>query len=227
MQDIVGAGRIIDISLPLSPDLPVWPGDPAVSVDAVSRVSAGDVANVSSIACSSHTGTHVDAPWHFVDNGAKLDEVPLDRWIGPCVVVDVPPDAKRIEPRHLDAAALPPDIERVLFRTSNSTLWRVGRREFHKEYVALAPEAARWVVNRGVRLVGIDYLSIEAYDDEAHETHRTLLGNGVSILEGLDLDRVQAGPYTLICLPLRLTVGDGAPARAILVPPVTSPQGRR
>ncbi len=222
MQDSAAPAGPIDISLPISPELPVWPGDPAVAVEPVSRISAGEVANVSAIACSSHTGTHVDAPWHFIDNGARLDEVPLDRWVGPCVVIDVPPNATRIVPGHLDEGTIPAGMERVLFRTSNSGLWRAGHRDFYQDYVALSPEAARWVVKRGIRLVGIDYLSIEAYDDDAHETHRILLGNGVAILEGLDLHHVRPGPYTLICLPLRLMVGDGAPARAILVPPVTS-----
>ena len=222
MQEISASGGMIDISLPVSPGLPVWPGDPSVVVEPVSRITDGEVANVSSLACSSHTGTHVDAPWHFVESGPKLEEVPLERWVGPCVVVDIPRGAARIERHHLDAAPIPAGVERLLFRTSNSMLWKAGHEEFDERYVALSPDAARWVVDHDIRLVGIDYLSIEAYDDEDHETHRTLLSNGVAILEGLNLSDVRAGPYTLVCLPLRLTVGDGAPARAVLLPSTAS-----
>ncbi|MDP9370274.1 MAG: cyclase family protein [Chloroflexota bacterium] len=212
-----GTSRVIDISVPLSPDLPVWPGDPEVRVEPMMRIAAGDVANVSGLTLSSHTGTHVDAPWHFIENGATLDDIPLERWIGPCVVMEVPPQARRVEPQHLDAANLPSGTQRLLLRTANSTLWQTGHREFREDYVALSPAAARWIVERGIRLVGIDYLSIEAFDDQEHATHRTLLGAGVLIVEGLSLSDVTPGHYTLLCLPLRLAAGDGAPARVLLV----------
>lgn len=209
--------KVIDITVPLSPELPVWPGDPQVRVEPVMRIASGDIANVSGVSLSSHTGTHVDAPWHFIENGATLDDIPPERWVGPCVVVEIPAGAGRVEPEHLDAADLPSGTERLLVRTANSTLWQPGKRDFFERYVALSPAAARWIVDRSIRLVGIDYLSIEAFDDKKHETHRTLLGAGVLIVEGLNLTDVTPGPYTLLCLPLRLAAGDGAPARVLLV----------
>ncbi len=209
--------KVIDISVPLAPDVPVWPGDPEVRVEPMMRIAAGDVANVSALALSSHTGTHVDAPWHFIENGATLDEIPPERWIGPCVVIDIPLHAHRVEPEHLDAANLPSGTERLLLRTANSTLWGTQGREFREDYVALSPAAARWVVDHGIQLIGIDYLSIEAFDDQEHATHLTLLGADVLIIEGLNLTDVTPGPYTLLCLPLRLAGGDGAPARVLLV----------
>ncbi len=214
--DIADA-RVIDITVPLSPALPVWPGDPEVRVEPMMRIASGDVANVSGITLSSHTGTHVDAPWHFIENGATLDDIPPERWIGPCVVMEIPAEARRVEPEHLDSANLPHGIERILFRTANSALWEAGHHRFHDDYVALSPAGARWIVERGIRLVGIDYLSIEAFDDQEHLTHRTLLGAGVLIIEGLNLTAAPPGAYTLLCLPLKLAAGDGAPARVLLV----------
>jgi arylformamidase len=210
---------VFDVSLPLSPDLIVWPGDPAIAVSPASRISAGSAANVSHLACASHTGTHVDAPWHFVDHGKKLEEIAPERWTGPCWVAAFSDDLARIEPVHLDAAGIPDDTERLLLKTANSRLWHQEPLRFDASYVGLSPEAAQWVVDRGIGLVGSDYLSIEPYQEPGHHTHLTLLGNEVLILEGLNLSDVAQGPYQLLCLPLRLTVGDGAPARALLVRP--------
>ncbi len=209
--------EIFDVTVPFSSDLPVWPGDPAVSVEPARRIAAGGNCNVSEIRCSSHVGTHVDPPWHFDDQGARLNEVPIERWIGPCLVVAMPDDVRRIEPAQLERAAIPHGTERLLFRTSNARLWRPGKLAFDESYVALTPAAARWVVEHGIRLVGIDYLSIEVFDDVDHATHRILLSHGVLIVEGLDLTDVAPGPYQLICLPLKLAAGDGAPARVLLV----------
>ena len=216
MTDLFADATIIDVTVPLSPDLPVWPGDPKVSVDPVDRIASGAVANVSGLAFSSHTGTHVDAPWHFVEGGATLDDIPAERWIGPFLVAEIPAGSRRVEPEHLEAVHLPPGTGRLLLRTTNSALWTSATSTFYEDYVALSPEAARWVVERGIHLVGIDYLSIEPFDDRAHETHLTLLGAGVLVIEGLDLSGVSPGAYTLICLPLTLAGGDGAPARVFL-----------
>ena len=216
MTDIFLNATIIDLTVPLSPDLPVWPGDPRVSVEPISRIALGAEANVSGLAFSSHTGTHVDAPWHFVESGVTLDDIPPERWIGACTVIEIPEGASRVEPEHLEAARIPPGTERLLLRTTNSALWTSGTTAFVEDYVALSPDAARWVVERGLRLVGIDYLSIEPFDDQAHETHLTLLGAGVLVIEGLNLSAVSPGAYTLICLPLKLAGGDGAPARVLL-----------
>ena len=210
---------VFDVSLPLSPDLCVWPGDPTIEVRPASRISAGNAANVSHLTCASHTGTHVDAPWHFVDHGKKLEEIAPERWTGPCWVVAFADDVTRIEPAHLDAAGIPAGTERLLFKTTNSRLWSRHPLRFEAGYVGLSPEAAQWVVDRGIDLVGSDYLSIEPYQEPGHHTHLTLLGNEVLILEGLNLTELIPGPYQLLCLPLRLTAGDGAPARALLVRP--------
>ncbi len=217
MPCFADGARVFDVSVSLSSDLPVWPGDPDVAVEPAARIARGDVCNVSRLALSSHTGTHVDAPWHFVDGAAKLDEIPPQRWIGPCFVARVPEDARRVELAHMEAAGIPPGTERLLLRTANSARWRPGKLTFDEHYVALSPVAARWVVERGIGLVGIDYLSIEAFDDLAHETHLTLLGNGVLIVEGLNLGAIEPGPYTLLCLPLPLAGGDGAPAHVLLI----------
>jgi arylformamidase len=206
-----------DISLPLTPDLPVWPGDDDVSVEPLRRIANGDDTNVTSLAFTSHVGTHVDAPWHFVDEGAKLNDLSIDRWIGPCLVIQIPEDAQRIEVAHLAAADISEGTERLLFRTSNSARWRPGKLTFEEDYVAVSPPAAHWIVEHGIRLVGIDYLSIESFDDAANETHRTLLGNDVLVIEGLNLAGIDPGPYQLVCLPLRLVSGDGAPARVVLI----------
>jgi arylformamidase len=209
--------HIYDVTLPLTPDLPVWPCDDEVTVTPLSRIARGDTSNVTSLAFTSHVGTHVDAPWHFVDDGARLNDLPIDRWIGPCLVVRIPDEAKRIEPEHLDAANIPEGAERLIFQTTNSGHWVPGKLAFEEDYVALSPASARWIVDRGVRLVGIDYLSIESFDDERNETHRTLLGNDVLVIEGLNLAGIEPGDYQLLCLPLRLAAGDGAPARVLLV----------
>ena len=216
MHLIPPGARVFDVTVPVSADLPVWPGDPAVVVEPVARIARGDVANVSRVALSSHAGTHVDAPWHFVDGAPTLEEIPAERWIGPCVVVRVPDDARLVEPDHLDAK-VPRGVERLLIRTANSSRWRSGRPGFDREYVALSPAAARWVVERGIRLVGIDALSIDPFDDATYAAHRILLGHGVLVIEALNLAEIEPGAYGLLCLPLRLTAGDGAPARVLLV----------
>jgi arylformamidase len=206
-----------DITLPLSDDHCVWPGDPRVEIRPDGRISAGDSVNTSLISMETHTGTHVDTPWHVDDDGQKLGEIAPDRWCGECYVAEFPAGVVRIEPHHLETAAIPPGTTRLLLKTANSRLWDRPRPwVFEKSYVALSPEAASWMVPRGIELVGIDYLSIEAYEEPGNLTHHILLSNRVLILEGLDLRQVNAGSYLLTCLPMRIERGDGAPARAIL-----------
>jgi arylformamidase len=216
MEFIVGR-RLIDVTMPLSPALPVWPGDPAFEVGPVARIVAGDVCNVSRLTMSSHAGTHVDAPRHFSEARATIDEIPLSRLIGRCVVTRIADAVRRIEPDHLETANIPVGTTRLLLRTANAARWRMADGADVTAGVVLSPAAARWVVARGIALIGIDGLSIEAADDVANETHRTLLGAGVLIVEGLDLSAVEPGPYGLVCLPLRLAGGDGAPVRVVLV----------
>ena len=191
--------QIIDVSVPVRPGMITYPGDPEVRLERVSSIGDGDVVNLSRLDLGVHSGTHVDAPLHFLDGGRGVETLPLDVLVGPCVVVD-----------GLDPAAVPAGAERVLFKTSNSRLWE--RAEFSEDFVALDAEAARALVAAGVRLVGIDYLSIG--DEEAH---RVLLGAGVVAVEGLDLREVEPGEYRLVCAPLKLEGAEGAPARVLLL----------
>jgi arylformamidase len=205
---------IIDVSLPIGADMLTWPGDPPVAVHPRSRMSNGDSANVSEIVMGSHTGTHVDPPFHFIDGAPTIDEVPLDALVGDAVVVDLRGIGDEITPDHLQTLAA--GTQRVLFRTDNSALWEQDHVEFPDSYTSLSLEAARWLVQRRVRLVGTDFLSIERKGAPGHPVHVALLEAGVVIVEGLNLSGVEPGAYALTCLPLRVKGGDGAPARALL-----------
>lgn len=209
--------RIIDVSLGIGADMLVWPGDPAVSIDPSSRISRGDSANVSSLHMGSHTGTHVDPPFHFIDGGATAEALPLDALVGDAVVADLGAVDDTIGVADLEALNLPDGVARVLFRTSNSSLWTSTPVPFPERYVSLSVEGARWIVARGIRLVGTDFLSIEARGAPGHPVHTTLLRPGIVIVEGLALASVEPGAYTFVCLPLKILGGDGAPARAILM----------
>jgi arylformamidase len=204
--------KIYDISVFLSEDLPVFPGDPPVRIEPLTRLARGDAANVSRIAMSTHSGTHLDPPRHFNDHGISVDRIPLPLLIGPALVVELP-EIKDITSSEL--ARLPiRGEERLLLKTANSKLW--SKPEFCGDYSSLTPDGARFLLETGVKLVGIEYLSIERFDGDG-EVHRILLENGVVILEGLNLGGVAAGLYELVCLPLKIAEGDGAPARAILI----------
>ncbi|HZN12309.1 MAG TPA: cyclase family protein [Blastocatellia bacterium] len=205
--------KIYDITVAISDDLPVYPGDPPVEVRRLLSLEAGDMARVSHLSCGTHTGTHVDPPSHFVLDGTPLDELPLEVLIGPARVVDVG-DAPVIDREALSRADLE-GVTRVLFKTRNSRLWREAR-EFAADFVYLETAAAEALVARGVRLVGIDYLSVERFNFEQPTTHLALLSREVIVVEGLDLSAVAPGDYELICLPLRIRGGDGGPARVVL-----------
>ena len=208
---------IYDITVPISNELPTWPDDPAVQLTVWRSLSSGDGANVSMLNFGAHTGTHVDAPAHFIDGAAKVEELPLDALIGETQVVEVPEDVQAIDVDFV-LAYCDPRIPRVLFKTRNSEFWNESEPEFHTDFTYLDLEAAKKLVEQGIKLVGIDYLSIEKFHSEKHETHLALLSHGVVILEGLNLTAISAGKYELICLPLRLrsNKGDGAPARVVL-----------
>ena len=210
--------RIIDVSLPIGRDLLTWPSDPGVEVDPRKRIATGDPSNVSLLSLGTHTGTHVDPPVHFIEGTEGIDQVPLDVLVGEAVVADLR-GADAIGPDELDGLQLPDGTERLLCRTRNSDLWSDLPIEFPDEYVAVTPEGARWIVERGIRLVGVDFLSVEKAGGGDHPVHKMLLGNGTIIVEGLDLSRAEPGRYTLACLPLRITGGDGGPARAALIEP--------
>lgn len=205
---------VIDISVPLGPLTPAWPGSTRLRLTRTKALAAGDDSNVSRLDCDVHTGTHVDAPAHFLPDGASVDALPLDVLIGPAFVAFLP-EVASVSTADLAALRLPVGVSRLLLKTSNSALWSTGSGEFRKDFVALTPDAARWLVDRHIRLVGVDYLSVQRYGD-GPQTHQVLLAAGVVIIEGLDLSRVQTGPYELVCLPLKLSGAEGAPARAVL-----------
>lgn len=179
------------------------------------RIAGGDHANASRLACGVHTGTHVDAPFHFIDGARTVESMPLDVLTGPALVVDLP-KTEQIDAAELKAARIPPRTQRVLFKTRNSKWWAAGEREFRRDFVAVTADGASWLVDWGVRLVGVDYLSVAPFGDST-PTHRILLEAGVVIVEGLNLTEIRRGRYRLTCLPLKLVGSDGAPARAILV----------
>ena len=203
--------EIFDISIPIRNGMLHYSGNPPVHVTRVSSLEDGDPANVSELDMGAHTGTHVDATDHFLDGGAGAEALPLEALIGPAEVVDAAAATVALDLVTLRNLELPPrGSKRILFKTRNSQLW--NRDEFTRDFVRLDGKAAAYLVERGARLLGIDYLSIG--DAEAH---RVLLSAGVVCVEGLDLRGIEPGAYELICLPLKLVGSDGAPARAVLV----------
>lgn len=209
--------RIYDVSVPISAETPTYPGDPRVEISQWAAIARGDAANVSRLDFGAHTATHVDAPSHFIEGAARVDAMPLDALLGRARVVVIPGDARAITADHLAAQNLE-GASRVLFKTRNSAFWSAAAEGFRRDFTYVAPDAARALVHAGVRLVGIDYLSLEKFQSEKFEAHEVLLSGGVVILEGLDLREVEGGDYELICLPLKIAggAGDGAPARAVL-----------
>ena len=207
--------KIYDISLSITPELPTWPGDAKIQLERTSSIAEGAIANVTHISMGAHTGTHVDAPDHFLGNGQGVDQIPLDLLIGPAAVVQLP-DAETITADMLREAEIPTHIKRLLFKTRNSEYWASGETEFQRDFMALSVDAAEYLVQRGVEVVGVDYLSVAPFDTPI-PTHKTLLQAEVLVIEGLDLSEVPPGDYTLHCLPLKIAGADGAPARAVLV----------
>jgi arylformamidase len=209
--------RIYDVSVAISPQTPTYPGDPGIEFEQWAALDKGDAANVTMLHFGAHTGTHVDAPAHFLAGTERVEAMSLEALIGTARVVEIPLEAQEIEARHIEEIELNGAV-RVLFKTRNSEFWANNAEGFRTDFTYLTPEAARVLVERGVRLVGIDYLSVEQYNSKDFATHTILLERGVVIVEGLDLREVAAGEYELICLPLKLAggTGDGAPARAVL-----------
>ena len=206
--------RIYDISVPIRSGGLVYPGNPEIDIALQQAMAKGASANVSTIRFGSHTGTHVDASRHFFDDGQPVDKIPLDRLIGPALLVGFSDDVRSVGAAELREHDIK-DHKRILLRTRNSAL--LSRREFVNDYTYLAPDGAQYLVDKGVELVGIDYLSIEQFHSGHHLTHRTLLERSVVIVEGLDLSVPPSGEYQFICLPLRIVGCDGAPARAVLI----------
>lgn len=208
--------RIYDITLTLAPDLPTWPGDPPVEIKPLQSMETGDDNNVSFISMCVHAGTHVDAPYHFLGGKTPtVDQLPLKTLTGRVYVLEML-DVDLITASALEKADIPPRTRRLIFKTRNSQIWSKPYQGFKKDFVAISPDGAQFLVDRGVKLVGVDYLSVAPFSDGT-PTHQLLLKAGVVVVEGLDLSQVSQGRYSLYCLPLKLAGSDGAPARTILV----------
>ena len=206
--------RFVDVTVPLVPGrVPLYPGDTELEVTRVQARAEGADANVSRLVCSLHCGTHVDGPAHFFDGEPGVEVVGVEALIGPAWVVDATSSSSMLDAARLDQLDIPAETSRVLFKTTNSAIW--DDPTLVEDFVAVTADGAAALVERGVRTVGIDYLSIAPYDNPA-PTHEVLLRAGVAIIETLDLRSVEAGPWHLTCLPLRIPGADGAPARAVL-----------
>lgn len=207
--------RTYDITLTISTDLPTWPGDPRIEIERVARIEDGSNSNLTRVDMGVHTGTHVDAPFHFLPDGTTVDQINLSLLTGRAYVLHLP-DVDVITAPVLESAQIPPRTRRVLFKTRNSANWDKENLVFDTNFVGLSEDGAEYLVKRGVKLVGIDYLSVAPYK-KSRPTHERLLEAEVVIVEGLDLSEVSQGRYTLYCLPLKIANSDGAPARAILI----------
>jgi len=210
--------KIHDVSLVLRPDMVTWPGEPGPKIEPLRRIAEGDAANVSVVTLADHTGTHVDPPVHFLEGANTVDKLPLEALVGPCVVVAFD-GAGHVSGDWLDGANIPEGTQRLLFKTRNSARWADPTAPFTRDFTSINASGAKWCVDHGVKLVGIDYLSIEPQGPEkaGYPVHNTLLRAGVVIVETLDLRGVAPGTYELVCAPLKILDGDGAPARVFLI----------
>jgi arylformamidase len=204
--------KLIDVSVPLDAQLPTYPHNTPFTLEAIKRLARGDSSNVSTLHMSAHTGTHVDAPRHFFDEGAGTEALPLELLIGRARVIEVSSRAG-VAAEDLNDLDLSDDI-RVLIKTRNSRLW--GSPEFHTDYVGVTESGAKHLVEHGIKVVGVDYLSVEQFKSPGAPAHHVLLGAGTIVIEGLDLRQVEPGVYDMFCLPLRVVGSDGAPARVVL-----------
>lgn len=207
---------IYDITLGISPELPVWPGDQAIVLEQVKSMDDGAHSNVTRLAMSAHTGTHVDAPHHFLNDHRTVEQLSLEILTGKCFVLDLCSVEGHITAEVFQSAGIPEGTLRLLVKTKNSTRWQAGEKEFFTGFQGISEDGARWLVEKGIKLIGIDYLSVAPFKQSV-PTHTVLLKAGIIALEGVDLSAVNQGEYDLYCLPLKLIGSDGAPARAILV----------
>ena len=204
---------VYDITMTLWQGMPTYPGEPGPEIDYLKRIGDNSSANVSQVSLGSHCGTHIDAPHHFIDGRATVEELPLEALIGPAFVVEHTGDG-HITAADLERFGIPADTRRLLAKTRNGRF--AEDEEFHTDFIAFAPDAGEWLVDRGFVLVGIDYLSIEQFHSPTHEVHLALLRAGVVVLEGLDLRAVAQGRYNVACAPLKMAGAEGAPARVFL-----------
>ncbi len=206
--------KIYDVSVGIDSDIPTWPGDPLIDINRIMKIEEGADSNVSQIIFTTHSGTHIDTPYHFFEDGETLENIPINRFIGRVYVMYLP-DVDQISAELLRKTGLPKRAKRILFKTRNSKLWKKYGKKFEKDYVGLSRDAAQYLIDKDIDLVGIDYLSIATYNDPV-SVHKLLLRSGVIIIEGLDLSAVHQGHYNILCLPLKINRGDGAPARVVL-----------
>ena len=207
--------KIHDVTLTIHEGMPVWPGDDPVVLQRRSKIEEGEHANVSYMSLGAHTGTHVDAPYHFIQSGSKVSEMPLEVLMGPAQVVQVPEETVVINADVISSLSIAKETQRLLFKTRNSQYWSLEKEEFQTGFLGIDLSGSMELVKRGIKLVGIDYLSVSPYK-ASKPTHDALLGAGMVIIEGLDLREVDAGFYQLVCLPMKLAGADGAPARVVL-----------
>jgi arylformamidase len=206
--------KIVDVTLPIDSHLPVWPGDPAVLIEQSSSVNADSLITNSTIRASLHLGTHIDAPRHFNPLGWTIDQIPLDLLVGAVQVVEVP-DVARITKKVLARLTIK-NPTRLFFKTRNSFFWQEFPLRFHKEFTAFSQDAAMFIKDLGTRLVGIDYLSLDLFNDKSLPAHKIFCEANIVGVEGLNLNQITEGMYQCICLPIKISAGDGAPARVLL-----------
>ena len=209
--------HIYDVSLPITGNLPTWPGDPKIIIDRFSKLEEGANSNVTQISMTVHVGTHVDAPFHFLGGDAPtVEQLSLNLLTGRAYVLNLPGEIDLIDAAVLKKALIPPRTRRLLIKTRNSALWADPEHDFCRDFVAISADGAQFLVDHGIKLVGVDYLSVAPFGSST-QTHRILLQAGVAVVEGLDLSKVAQGRYSMYCLPLKIAGADGAPARVILV----------
>jgi arylformamidase len=211
-----GLKQIIDISLTITPDIPVWPGNAKVELKRVRKIEEGANSNDSELKMGVHVGTHVDSPFHFLPGEKSVESLALEVLIGPAIIVEIPESCDVINAVNIKKAGFKPGTLRIIFKTRNSIFWCQQLPDFQTDFVGLSSDGAEYLVEQGVKLVGIDYLSIAPYKN-SKPTHEILLKAGVVILEGANLCHVEPGPCELICLPLKLGGSDGSPARAVII----------
>ena len=207
--------KIYDLTLPISPSLVVWQGDPPIQMERVQKMEEGAVCNVTRMNMGAHTGTHLDATLHFIADGTGIEMLDLQTLIGPALVVDAG-EAQEITATVLDSFNIPADTERLIIKTTNSQRWVKGETEFYEDYVAVTADGAQWLVEHGIKLIGVDYLSVAPFNDLV-TPHQILLGAQIIPVEGLNLNNIAPGEYQFICLPILLQGSDGAPCRAVLM----------
>jgi arylformamidase len=211
--------KYYDISVPIRPDLSVWEGDPPVIIRSAASIERGDIANVSRLEIGAHTGTHIDAPVHFVPGRKGIDKLDLDMLIGLTYVADLSDAIHEIRVEDFHRSGIPDGTRRLLCKTSNSSLWSKIPSTFYRDFIGISADGAQWLIDHGIGLVGIDYLGIERFAmvENGAPTHHKLLEAEIIIVEGLNLSDVPAGEYMLLCLPIKIQNSDGAPCRAILI----------